>query len=70
MVRPNSEAISQSEAEFDNADDALAAAFRLDMDGDWEAAIALYAKAAEEWPEQSLYARECIKRIEEKQSHT
>ena len=48
--------------------DALAAAFQLDVQGDWEAAIALYGEVARRWPEHAHYARECIAHIEEKRS--
>jgi hypothetical protein len=55
-------------AEYADADDALAAAFQLDVQGDWEAAIALYGEVARRWPEHAHYARECIAHIEEKRS--
>ncbi|MHB8956744.1 MAG: hypothetical protein ACYC4U_27600 [Pirellulaceae bacterium] len=53
---------------YANADDAIAAASRLEMSGDWTASIGLYRRAAERWPEHTAYAQHCIDRITEKQS--
>jgi hypothetical protein len=55
-------------AEYVSPEDALAAALRLDMDGNWDAAVLLYAQIAERWPEHAQDARECIRRGEEKRS--
>jgi hypothetical protein len=51
-----------------NPDDALAAAFQLDMAGDWDAAVALYGEVAKRWPEHEQYAQERIRQVEEKRS--
>ena len=67
-VRPQPEAVVRPPAEYANPDDALAAAVQLDMQGDWEAAIAIYRDVARRWPEHEHYVRECIKRIDERQS--
>jgi hypothetical protein len=53
---------------YANADDAIAAASRLEMCGDWNASIDLYRNAAERWPEHSEYAQRCIARVTDKQS--
>ena len=53
---------------YANPENALAAAFELDMDGDWDAANALYGEVARHWPEHEEYARRRIAEIEEKQS--
>ena len=52
---------------YSNADDAIAAASRLEMLGDWTDSIDLYRFAAERWPEQRKYVQRCIDRIAEKQ---
>jgi hypothetical protein len=57
-----------SSGDFDNADDTIAAASRLEMCGDWAAAIDLYRRAAERWPEHTHYVQNCIGRVAEKQS--
>ena len=41
---------------------------QLDLQGDWDAAIAFYADLARRWPEHEAYIRGCIQRVEEKQS--
>ncbi len=61
---------SQSPNEYDNADDAIAAASTLDRNGEWDAAIALYRSAAARWPEQANYIDNCIKEIAKKQAAT
>lgn len=53
---------------YDNPDDAIAAASRLDLQGDWSASIELYRHAAERWPEYRQYVQHCIDRVTEKQS--
>ena len=52
---------------YTDPEDALAAAFQLDMQGDWDAAIALYAEVAKRSPDQEQYAQGRIKEIEDKQ---
>jgi hypothetical protein len=68
FIRPKAKVVIRPPAEYANPDDALAAAFQLDMDGDWDAAIVLYAEAARRWPEHEQYARGCITQVEEKRS--
>ncbi len=51
---------------YANADDAVAAASRLDILGDWDQAIALYQYVATQWPEHAGYTSECIKAINDK----
>jgi hypothetical protein len=59
--------LERCQNEFNNADDALAAASKLDRNGDWDAAIALYRFAADRWPEHATYADNCIKEISKNQ---
>ncbi len=60
-------AVIRTPGEYTSPDDALSAAFDLDMKGDWDAAIELYGEVAGRWPEHKQYALECIMRINEKQ---
>jgi hypothetical protein len=53
---------------YENADDAMAAAFQLDMRGDWDAAVELYQVAASRWPQHGPYIANCIAAIRQKQS--
>lgn len=53
--------------EYANAEDAIAAALRLEVRGDWDASIDLYRHAVERWPEHCEYVHRCIDRIAEKQ---
>ncbi len=46
LVRPPVKPVIRSAMGCINPDDALAAAFQLDMAGDWDAAVALYGEAA------------------------
>ncbi len=48
--------------------EAIAAAVRLDMLGDWEAAIALFETAAQNWPEHQRSIERCIRYIHQKQA--
>jgi len=58
----------QSFDSYANADDAIAAASRLEMRGDWIASIDLYRRAAERWPQHATYNQNCIDRVSQKQS--
>jgi len=58
----------QSPSEFGNADDAIAAASKLDRNGHWDGAIALYRLAADRWPEHATYIENCIEDITKKQT--
>jgi hypothetical protein len=49
-----------------NPDDALAAAFQLDMAGDWDAAVALYGEVARRCPGHEPYTQGRITGIDEK----
>jgi hypothetical protein len=66
IVRPRTTLVDRPPQEYTNADDALAAASKLDMLGDWDEAIALYQSAASRWPEHALYVIECINSINRK----
>jgi len=47
---------NETEALFDEA-------IRLEQHGEWAKAIALYEQAADKWPEQATYARNCVARL-------
>ena len=68
LVRPARTDLDRVPDDYNTADDALAGAARLDQLGEWDAAIALYASAAQRWPEQQDYIAACVKEIEEKQA--
>jgi len=63
FVRPRTKLVERPVHDYANADDALDAASKLDMLGDWDEAIALYQYAAERWPEHGSYIKACIKVI-------
>ena len=52
--------------DYSNADDAIDAASKLDMIGDWDEAVALYQYTAARWPEHQGYVKECINEINNK----
>jgi hypothetical protein len=64
LVRPRTKLVERSVHDYANAEDALDAASKLDMLGDWDQAIALYEYAAENWPEHERYIKECVNVIE------
>jgi hypothetical protein len=69
MIRPRTQLAAKSPEDYLSADDALAAAAKLDMLGDWEESMNLYRYSAERWPEQEGYANECIKVIAAKKAN-
>lgn len=52
----------------DNAEDAIAAAKKIENSGEWESAISLYSEVAARWPEHSNYVDNCIQAIRQKQA--
>lgn len=67
IVRPKS-TLNQTPHEFyRDPDEALAAASKLDAQGDWDAAIGLYRYAAVRWPEHADYVEKRIAAIADKQ---
>ncbi len=54
--------------DFDDPEDTLAAAARLERRGDWSAAMGMYRDIAEKWPDQAAYAERCQAELAEKQS--
>jgi hypothetical protein len=66
--RPNWRVGPRPFDDYDNPDDAIEAASRLDMNGDWTASIDLYCYAARRWPEHTEYIQQCMKRVAEKQA--
>jgi hypothetical protein len=68
VMRPKTAVIDRHEADYDNPDDALAAAAQLDHLGEWGAAALLYQHAADRWPEHRPYVVQCLACIWQKQS--
>jgi len=68
IVRPSTTVEQRPHDDYTNAEDALAAASRLDQLGEWHKAISLYESAAHRWPEHKDYAFECQKRVKAKLS--
>jgi hypothetical protein len=66
LVHPRIKLVERPVDDYANADDALVAASKLDMLGEWDGAIALYQQVAARWPEHENYVRECIKAIDGK----
>src|SRR5215213_8122505 len=67
-IRPHDEELTdRSIDDYQCSDDALHAATQLDMQGKWDAAVALYLLAKERWPENQAYIEQCIKDIKKKQ---
>lgn len=66
LFRPKQTLIERSPTDYDDADDATAAASRLDSLGDWNAAIRLYRSVAERWPEHETYTTNCISELDSK----
>ncbi len=67
-LRQPAKTLMQPASAYTNPEDALAAAFQLDMHGEWDAANALYGEVARRWPEHEQYAQGRVTEIEEKQS--
>ena len=70
LTRPSTTVAERLPADYSNADDAMAAASRLDTLGDWDAAIQLYESISDRWPEHSPYTESCVDSIRRKQSLT
>ena len=68
LLRPPIKKFIRSAAKCRGPDAALAAALKLDMAGDWDAAVALYGEVTKRWPEHEPYARGRLAEIKEKQS--
>ena len=68
VVRPSQRLAEKQSVDYSNADDALAAASRLDTLGDWDQALALYQTSAQRWPEHQAYIERCVEQINEKRS--
>lgn len=68
IFRPTTRLDQRLPDKYNNAEDAIAGASKLDMPGDWSASSALYRDAAERWPEYADYIQRCIDRIAEKQA--
>jgi hypothetical protein len=68
VCRPRRKMLDRPSEDYSNSEDALAAASRLDQLGEWDAAIAMYERVVEQWPDQREYIASCIRRIEEKRA--
>jgi hypothetical protein len=66
FVRPSTRLVDRPVLDYTNADDAIEAASKLDVLGDWDEAIVLYQYAATRWPEHEGYVRKCINVINDK----
>ena len=67
MIRPTQLTHRRPDS-YATPDDALAAASRMDMLGDWDAAIALYEFVGRHCPEHRDYAAASVQKIKEKQA--
>lgn len=67
-VRPTQSLVDHKPEDYDNADDAMAAAARLESIGDWDEALTLYKSVAQRWPEHAIYAANCCADIARKQT--
>jgi hypothetical protein len=56
--------------QFQNADEAISAAIRLDVLAKWEEAAEIYRLSAERWPEHRPFIERCVEELEKKQSST
>jgi hypothetical protein len=65
-LRPGTRLVDRPVDDFANVDEALDAASKLDVLGDWDEAIVLYQYAAARWPEHEGYVKKCIKVINDK----
>jgi hypothetical protein len=68
LVRPRTKLVERPNQDYENADDALAAASQLDMLGDWDEAIALYQYVATRWPAHGEYINACVNTIYDKKA--
>jgi hypothetical protein len=65
MRRHVSAATRRTPFGYASPEDALADAFELDLSGDWDASVLLYAQIARRWPEHTNECRERISQVEE-----
>ncbi|QDU96487.1 hypothetical protein [Lignipirellula cremea] len=66
IARPTETLVQRAPKSYDDPEDALAAASRLDSLGDWDAAAELYTSVAERWPEHRKYAGNCLAEVKQK----
>ena len=66
VVRPTEKLIERRAEHYTSAEDAMAAARRLDALGEWEAAIRHYQSIATIWPEHARYAETCLEEARQK----
>jgi hypothetical protein len=66
--RRNVRSSASSPTVYESADNAIAAAHDLEMQGEWEAAITLFESAAGRWPEHAEYIENRISDVRKKQS--
>jgi hypothetical protein len=68
VTRPKETLFEQRPESYDDPEDAMAAASRLDSLGDWSAASKLYQSIGERWPEHSEYVGNCLADVRRKQA--
>jgi hypothetical protein len=68
FARPGTRLDQRTPEHYNDADDTMIAASRLDAQGEWDAAIALYKSVRERWPEHEAYVQKCLHLIGEKQA--
>lgn len=66
VVRPKEVLVTRSPETYDDPEEALSAASRLDRLGDWDAAYKLYASIAKRWPENEEYVGNCLRELDAK----
>lgn len=69
-ARPPKRLVDKRPEDYSNPDDALAAASRMDMQGNWDEALNLYRLCAERWPEHQRYIEQCVKQINAKRGRS
>jgi hypothetical protein len=64
------EEVEKDQVEHANADDAIAAAKKLDQMGEWDAAVHAYRYVSGRWPEHTTYMANCIAVVQRKIDRT
>jgi hypothetical protein len=65
---PTIKSLGSKTVDYEDPDEVLAHASRLNRQGRWDEAIKIYRAAASQWPQQATYIGNCIAEIEEKKS--
>lgn len=67
ILRPRRTLLEKLPSEYNDPDEAISAAARLNFLGDWDASINFYHSIADRWPEHAEYSGNCIGSITLKQ---